>query len=102
MSNSPTVSLKKPQQERILNITSFLARYGLGIIPRLIERLSLDTREPSGGGALRSRHHLLSPPNGGSGVVGYRVGQENSRMRGHDVHFISDALPKRRIRHGSH
>jgi uncharacterized protein YllA (UPF0747 family) len=36
---------EKHQQERILNITSFIARYGLGIIPRLIEGLSLDTRE---------------------------------------------------------
>ena len=35
----------KHQQERMLNITSFIARYGLGVIPRLIEGLSLDTRE---------------------------------------------------------
>ena len=36
---------EKRQQERMLNISSFVARYGLGIIPRLRESLSLDTRE---------------------------------------------------------
>jgi uncharacterized protein YllA (UPF0747 family) len=35
----------KKQQERELNISSFIARYGLGVIPRLSDSLSLDTRE---------------------------------------------------------
>jgi uncharacterized protein YllA (UPF0747 family) len=36
---------EKKQQERVLNIASFIARYGLTMIPRLIDALSLDTRE---------------------------------------------------------
>jgi uncharacterized protein YllA (UPF0747 family) len=32
-------------QERILNVTSFLSRYGIGIIRRLDESLSLDSRQ---------------------------------------------------------
>ena len=36
---------EKKQQERMLNIGSFIARYGLGIITRLQDVLSLDTRE---------------------------------------------------------
>jgi len=36
---------EKKQQERILNVTSFIARYGAGFIPRLAECLNLDTRE---------------------------------------------------------
>jgi uncharacterized protein YllA (UPF0747 family) len=36
---------EKKQQERILNVSSFVARYGIGMIPRLRESLSLDTRE---------------------------------------------------------
>jgi hypothetical protein len=36
---------EKKQQERVLNISSFVSRYGLGVIPRLVESLSLDTRE---------------------------------------------------------
>ena len=36
---------EKKQQERVLNISSFIARYGMGTIPRLVEGLSLDTRE---------------------------------------------------------
>ena len=36
---------EKKQQERVLNITSFAARYGLGVVPRLIDSLNLDTRE---------------------------------------------------------
>jgi uncharacterized protein YllA (UPF0747 family) len=35
----------KKLQERVLNISSFVARYGFEIIPRLQERLSLDTSE---------------------------------------------------------
>ena len=35
---------KKPQ-ERLLNISSFIARYGIGVIPRLLDSLSLDSRE---------------------------------------------------------
>jgi uncharacterized protein YllA (UPF0747 family) len=35
---------KKPQ-ERVVNICSYVARYGLGILPRLIECLSIDTRD---------------------------------------------------------
>lgn len=35
----------KKQQERVLNITPFIARYGLSIIPRLMDCLRLDTRE---------------------------------------------------------
>lgn len=35
---------KKPQ-ERVINIASFIARYGRGVLPRLMERLSLDVRE---------------------------------------------------------
>ena len=40
-----SLSPEKKQQERVLNISSFIARYGLGMIPRLLESLSLDTRE---------------------------------------------------------
>jgi uncharacterized protein YllA (UPF0747 family) len=36
---------EKKLQERVLNVTSFLARYGLGFISRLQESLSLDSRE---------------------------------------------------------
>jgi uncharacterized protein YllA (UPF0747 family) len=36
---------EKKQQERVLNISSFIARYGLEIVPRLLDSLSLDTRE---------------------------------------------------------
>ena len=36
---------EKKLQERVINITSFLARYGVGIIERLEQNLSLDTRE---------------------------------------------------------
>ena len=36
---------EKKQQERVLNISSFVSRYGLGVIPRLLDSLSLDTRE---------------------------------------------------------
>jgi uncharacterized protein YllA (UPF0747 family) len=36
---------EKKQQERVLSITSFIARYGIGTIPRLVKGLSLDTRE---------------------------------------------------------
>ena len=36
---------EKKQQERVLNISSFIARYGPGMIPRLLDSLSLDTRE---------------------------------------------------------
>ena len=36
---------EKKQQERILNIGSFIARYGLSVIPRLTDSLSLDTSE---------------------------------------------------------
>jgi uncharacterized protein YllA (UPF0747 family) len=36
---------EKKQQERILNVSSFVARYGIGMIPRLRDSLSLDTRE---------------------------------------------------------
>jgi hypothetical protein len=35
----------KKLQERVLNISSFLARYGMGLIGRLEEALSLDSRE---------------------------------------------------------
>jgi uncharacterized protein YllA (UPF0747 family) len=35
---------KKPQ-ERVVNICSYVARYGLGILPRLTECLSIDTRD---------------------------------------------------------
>src|SRR5207253_11476164 len=35
---------EKKLQERVLNITSFLVRYGLGLLPRLEEELSLDSR----------------------------------------------------------
>jgi uncharacterized protein YllA (UPF0747 family) len=35
---------KKPQ-ERVINVTSFLARYGMGVLPLLAERLSIDTHE---------------------------------------------------------
>jgi len=35
---------KKPQ-ERVINIASFLARYGSGVLPRLMERLNLDVQE---------------------------------------------------------
>jgi uncharacterized protein YllA (UPF0747 family) len=36
---------EKKLQERVLNITSFLARYGLSIIARLEQVLDLDSRE---------------------------------------------------------
>ena len=36
---------EKKLQERVINITSFLARYGFGFIERLEEVLSLDSRE---------------------------------------------------------
>ena len=36
---------EKKLQERVLNVTSFLARYGLGFISRLQESLTLDSRE---------------------------------------------------------
>lgn len=36
---------EKKQQERVINITSFLARYGKVILPTLMERLSLEVRE---------------------------------------------------------
>lgn len=36
---------EKKFQERLLNVTSFLARYGLGMIGRLDESLSLDSRQ---------------------------------------------------------
>jgi uncharacterized protein YllA (UPF0747 family) len=36
---------EKKQQERMLNVSSFIARYGSGFIPRLSDCLSLDTRE---------------------------------------------------------
>jgi uncharacterized protein YllA (UPF0747 family) len=36
---------EKKQQERVLNISSFISRYGLAVIPRLEDSLSLDTRE---------------------------------------------------------
>jgi uncharacterized protein YllA (UPF0747 family) len=35
---------KKPQ-ERVINISSFLARHGRGVLPRLMERLTLDVQE---------------------------------------------------------
>jgi len=35
---------EKKLQERVLNITSFLVRYGLAFLPRLEETLSLDSR----------------------------------------------------------
>ena len=35
---------EKKLQERVLNITSFLVRYGIGLLPRLEEALSLDSR----------------------------------------------------------
>ena len=40
-----SLSPEKKQQERVLNVSSFIARYGVGMIPRLLESLSLDTRE---------------------------------------------------------
>jgi uncharacterized protein YllA (UPF0747 family) len=43
MSNS--LFPEKRQQERMLNISFFVSRYGLSLIPRLTERLSLDSRE---------------------------------------------------------
>jgi bacillithiol synthase len=36
---------EKKLQERVLNVTSFLVRYGLGFIPRLEAELDLDSRE---------------------------------------------------------
>jgi uncharacterized protein YllA (UPF0747 family) len=36
---------EKKLQERVINITSFLARYGLGFVQRLEEALHLDSRE---------------------------------------------------------
>lgn len=36
---------EKKLQERMINITSFLARYGEGVLRQLSERLSLDTKE---------------------------------------------------------
>jgi len=35
---------EKKLQERVLNITSFLVRYGVGLLPRLEQALSLDSR----------------------------------------------------------
>jgi uncharacterized protein YllA (UPF0747 family) len=35
---------KKPQ-ERVLNVASFISRYGTAVLPRLMERLTLDVRE---------------------------------------------------------
>jgi uncharacterized protein YllA (UPF0747 family) len=35
---------KKPQ-ERVVNIVSFISRYGTAVLPRLTERLTLDVRE---------------------------------------------------------
>jgi uncharacterized protein YllA (UPF0747 family) len=35
---------KKPQ-ERVINITSFIGRYGMAVLPRLMEQLTLDVRE---------------------------------------------------------
>jgi bacillithiol synthase len=35
----------KKLQERMINVTSFLARYGFGILHQLTERVSLDSRE---------------------------------------------------------
>jgi uncharacterized protein YllA (UPF0747 family) len=35
---------KKPQ-ERMINITSFVARYGMSVLPQLMEKLTLDVRE---------------------------------------------------------
>jgi uncharacterized protein YllA (UPF0747 family) len=36
---------EKKLQERVINVTSFLARYGTGFVARLEESLSLDSRE---------------------------------------------------------
>jgi uncharacterized protein YllA (UPF0747 family) len=36
---------EKKLQERVINITSFLVRYGLGFIRRLEEELDVDSRE---------------------------------------------------------
>jgi uncharacterized protein YllA (UPF0747 family) len=36
---------EKKQQERMLNVGSFIARYGIGLLPRLLQSLSLDTTE---------------------------------------------------------
>jgi len=40
-----SLSPEKKQQERVLNVSSFIARYGAGVIARLLAILSLDTRE---------------------------------------------------------
>jgi uncharacterized protein YllA (UPF0747 family) len=36
---------EKKQQERVINVSSFVARYGSEIVSRLMDSLSLDTRE---------------------------------------------------------
>jgi uncharacterized protein YllA (UPF0747 family) len=36
---------EKKLQERVLNITSFLVRYGVSILPRLDQMLQLDSRD---------------------------------------------------------
>jgi bacillithiol synthase len=36
---------EKKQQERVINVGSFIARYGMGVVPGLMERLSLEVRE---------------------------------------------------------
>jgi uncharacterized protein YllA (UPF0747 family) len=36
---------EKKQQERVLNVSSFVSRYGPGVVSRLLDSLSLDTRE---------------------------------------------------------
>jgi uncharacterized protein YllA (UPF0747 family) len=36
---------EKKLQERVINVSSFLVRYGLGFIGRLEEALTLDSRE---------------------------------------------------------
>ena len=77
----------------MLNVSSFIARYGVGVIPRLLESLSLDITRASGGGTLRIGITCY-PTYGGSGVVATELGKELA-MRGHDVHFISYALPIR-------
>jgi uncharacterized protein YllA (UPF0747 family) len=40
-----SLSPEKKLQERVINVTSFLARYGLGFVGRLEEALQLDSRE---------------------------------------------------------
>jgi len=36
---------EKKLQERVINVTSFLVRYGLAFLPRLEKLLSLDSRQ---------------------------------------------------------